>query len=68
MKTSTSKKSTSKDGRATDVNRILDYYIDIDDTCKMCGHNHSFKFNYKEAKSSIDIIPKLFKQKKILER
>jgi hypothetical protein len=68
MKTSTSAKSPSKDGRATDISRILDYYVDSDGTCKMCGHNHSFKFNYKEAKTSIDIIPKLFKEKEILDR
>lgn len=66
MKTSTSTRSPSKDGRAIDVSRILDYYINIDGTCKTCGHNHSFKFNY-EVKTSIDILPKLFKQRKILE-
>ena len=68
MTTSTSTKSPSTDFHATDVSRILNYYIDSNGTCKMCGHNHSFKFNYEEAKSSIDIIPKLFKQKKILDR
>jgi hypothetical protein len=67
MTTSTSTKSSAKDFRATDVSSILAYYIDDDGTCKICGHNHSFKFNYEEAMSSIDIISKLFKQKKILE-
>jgi hypothetical protein len=68
MKISASTRSPSKDGRAIDVSRIVDYYVDSDGTCKMCGHNHSFKFNYEEAKSSIDLIPKLFKENKILDR
>ena len=68
MKTSASTRSPSKDGRAIDVSKILDYYVDNDGTCKTCGHNHSFKFNYEEAKSSIDLILKLFKEKKTLER
>ncbi|HEY7078843.1 MAG TPA: hypothetical protein VH500_04015 [Nitrososphaeraceae archaeon] len=67
MTTSTSTKSPSKDGSTIDVSSILEYYIDSDGTCKICGHNHSFKFNYEEAKSSIDLIPKLFKEKKVLE-
>ena len=66
--TNRTSKSPSKDFCATDVTRILDYFINSDGTCKMCGHSHSFKFNYEGAKSSIDLIPKLFKEKKILER
>jgi hypothetical protein len=68
MTTSTSTKSSAKDFCDIDISSILAYYIDNDGICKKCGHNHSFKFNYEEAKSSIDIIPKLFKQKKILDR
>jgi hypothetical protein len=68
MTTSTSTKSPTKDDRTIDVSSILDYYIDSDGNCRICGHNHSFKFNYEEAKSRIDIIPKLFKEKKNLER
>ncbi|HEY7081685.1 MAG TPA: hypothetical protein VH500_18485 [Nitrososphaeraceae archaeon] len=67
MTTSTSAKSPSKDFRATDVSSILSYYIDSDGNCRICGHNHSFKFNYKEAKSRNDLIPILFKEKKDLE-
>jgi len=68
MTTSTSTKSPTKDDRTINVSSILDYYIDSDGNCTICGHNHSFKFNYEEAKSSIDLIPKLFKEKKTLER
>ena len=68
MTTSTSAKAPPENFKSTDVSRILDYFVDSDGTCKMCGHNHSFKFNYDGVKSSIDLIPKLFKEKKILGR
>jgi len=52
---STSSKFPTKSSHNTDVSRILDYYIDSDGTCKICGHDHSFKFNYEETRSSIDL-------------
>jgi hypothetical protein len=68
MTNRTSAKFPTKDGRTIDVSIILDYFVDSDGICKICGHDHSFKFNNEETKSSIDLIPKLFKQKKILDR
>ena len=45
-----------------DINKILDYFVDGNNTCRMCGQDHSFNPKYEDIRSSIDLINELFEK------
>ena len=47
-----------------DISKILDTFIDGNDICRVCGLSHSYNPKYEDIRSSIDIIPELFRLRK----
>lgn len=50
------RKSTHKEFANIDINKIVDYFVDGNSICRMCGQDHSFTPKYEEIRSSIDFL------------
>jgi hypothetical protein len=59
--------STNEPSSIVSVQEILNYLVDKNGLCKICGKDHRFKPTFEHVRTSIDVIPELLLTKSIFE-
>jgi hypothetical protein len=62
MKNGYKKKADKSNG--VKMKDLLAKFVETNGVCKICGHDHSYKPNFDNVKSSIDMILELIKRRK----
>jgi hypothetical protein len=45
-----------------DLEKILNSLVDKNGVCRACGQDHSFRPSFQDTKTSIDALPRIFRE------